>query len=68
MQTQAHLRQAPLKSEACFTCRSESMAESRATGDGPPVLQQLPFTEGIADGCSGMIHWRERQEAEVLRR
>ena len=44
------------------------MAESRGTGDGPPVLQQMPFAEGIAAGCSGMIHWRERREAKVLRR
>ena len=68
LQTQAHLRQAPWKTEARSTCRSESMAESRVTGDGPPALQHMLFTEGIAAGCSGMIQWRERREAGILRR
>ena len=54
LQPLAHLRQAPLKTEACSACRLELMAESRGTGDGPTVLQQIS-TEDIAAGCSGMV-------------
>ena len=35
------------------------MAESRDTGDGPLVLQQMMYTEGMATACSSMRQWKK---------